>query len=235
MKMKNTSSAFTLIEMLVVIAIIALLASLLVPAVGRALRSAKTTKSLHNLRQIHLMFTIYLTDNKQRFMPSVGSGTPKRDWPRVLWEDVHGGFEGDVVSEMRSSAYSGIMWCPLQVESYGREQHPWGRSSYAMNEYFKPSSWGGGVRYLDHPDTIGSLEPLLMAGTQHPADPRFGTFSHIESSKFPYDTAWSNVAYEYGGRGRDAVALWIAGNAGVVDQARMVGLHDDLSNPNDFR
>jgi prepilin-type N-terminal cleavage/methylation domain-containing protein len=234
--MKTKSSrAFTLIEMLVVIAIIALLASILVPSVGRALRSAKTTKSLHNLRQIHFMFTTYLADNKQQFMPSVGLGTPKRDWPRVLWEEVHGDFEGDVVEQMQSSAYSQIMWCPLQVDKYGQEQHPWGRSSYAMNEYFRPVAWGGEVRYSDHPDTVGSLEPLIMAGTQHPADARFGTFSHIESSNFPYDTAWSNVAYEYGGKGRDAIALWIAGNASLVDQARMVALHDDLANANDFR
>lgn len=232
---KQRHPGFTLIEMLVVIAIIALLASILVPAVTRALRSAKSIASVNNLRQIHLMFTTYLLDNNQKFMTSVHSGDQQYDWPRVLWEHNFGEFGSSVTDEMEQSDYRRVMWCPLQVAQFGQDQHPWGRSSYAMNRYFQPGSWGGGTRYSDHPETIGSVEPLVMAGTQHPADPRFGTFSHIQSSNYPYDTAWMNVYYGYGGNGKHAVALWLAGNASTITRERMVALNADLSNFRDFK
>lgn len=221
--------------MLVVIAIIALLASLLVPAVTRALNSAKTTSSISNLKQIHLMFTTYLIDNNQKFMTSVKSGDQEHDWPRILWEHSFGDFGSNPVEEMEQSAYRRIMWCPIQVAKYGQDQHPLGRSSYAMNRFFQPGSWGGGTRYSDNPEAPGSVEPLIMAGTQHPADPRFGTFSHIQSSNFPYDTSWMNVAYEYGGNGKKGLALWLAGNASSIDRDRMIALNTDLSNFRDFK
>lgn len=50
---RNPRSAFTLIEMLVVIAIIALLAAILVPTVTQALESANRTRVLSNGRGIH--------------------------------------------------------------------------------------------------------------------------------------------------------------------------------------
>lgn len=59
--------AFTLIEMLVVIAIIALLTSLLVPAVSSALRRAKMATCMSNLRQAGLGLTQYAAENRGRY------------------------------------------------------------------------------------------------------------------------------------------------------------------------
>lgn len=55
--------AFTLIEMLVVIAIIALLVGLIVPAVSKALSSATHAKSMSNLRQWGTAMNIYMTES----------------------------------------------------------------------------------------------------------------------------------------------------------------------------
>ena len=58
--------AFTLIEILVVIAIIIGLAAILIPSLNSALESAKATKDLSNLRQIGALMQTYLND-KDRF------------------------------------------------------------------------------------------------------------------------------------------------------------------------
>ena len=57
--------AFTLIEVLVVMAIIIGLAAILIPSLRSALESAKATKDLSNLRQIGALMQTYLNDKDQ--------------------------------------------------------------------------------------------------------------------------------------------------------------------------
>lgn len=52
--------AFTLVEILVVILITAVLLAVLLPALGSAVESARRTRSISNLRQIHAVFDSYL-------------------------------------------------------------------------------------------------------------------------------------------------------------------------------
>lgn len=58
---------FTLIELLTVIAIIGILAGTLIPVVGHARTSARTAKSLGNLRQLGVALSLYATDNRNAF------------------------------------------------------------------------------------------------------------------------------------------------------------------------
>ena len=69
MQEKNLG-AFTLIEMLVVIAIIATLAALLFPAVSGMQERGKATQDMNNLRQIGLGTQMYLNDNDNNFFPA---------------------------------------------------------------------------------------------------------------------------------------------------------------------
>lgn len=60
----NSSSAFTLVELLVVVAIIALLLSILLPSLASAREQAKRTKCLANLKDIGSASVIYATDDE---------------------------------------------------------------------------------------------------------------------------------------------------------------------------
>ena len=73
--------AFTLIEMLVVIAIIATLAALLFPMVQGMQERGKATSDLNNLRQIGLATQMYLNDNDNTFFSTTASASP---WPQML-------------------------------------------------------------------------------------------------------------------------------------------------------
>jgi prepilin-type N-terminal cleavage/methylation domain-containing protein len=56
-------AAFTLIEILVVLAIITILAAILFPAFSRARENARRTSCISNLKQIGLTIALYRTDN----------------------------------------------------------------------------------------------------------------------------------------------------------------------------
>lgn len=78
----SRSGAFTLIELLTVIAIIGILAAIIIPTVGKVRQSANSAKCLSNLRQIGSAFNLYATDNKGRFPR--GGLNPRPSDPTVL-------------------------------------------------------------------------------------------------------------------------------------------------------
>ncbi len=81
-------AAFTLVELLVVIAIIAILASLLLPALSAAKQTAQSISCVNNLKQMGVAMVMYSDDNADRLVPAeydVSKGAKFQEgWPTIL-------------------------------------------------------------------------------------------------------------------------------------------------------
>ena len=71
----RSPSAFTLIELLIVISIVAVLAGILLPVYNAVQLSARRTQSLNNMRQFGTALISYCGDNNGQ-LPTEGSATP---------------------------------------------------------------------------------------------------------------------------------------------------------------
>jgi prepilin-type processing-associated H-X9-DG protein/prepilin-type N-terminal cleavage/methylation domain-containing protein len=122
-------TAFTLVELLVVIGIIALLISILLPTLSRARDSAKGVKCQSNLRQIGVSVVFYANDFQGFLLPYEQLGVPlddnpastiDRHWGAILvdsgaveTETAKGGASG---SANESTDVENIFRCPEGIE-----------------------------------------------------------------------------------------------------------------------
>lgn len=84
-KNRKRAPAFTLTELLLVIAIVAILAAVLLPTVGLVRERSHAAHCISNLRQMYATATLYSMDNNQTM--------PRRKYPYVqdLWNYVYRG------------------------------------------------------------------------------------------------------------------------------------------------
>ena len=71
---RRRRSAFTLIELLTVIAIIGILAAILIPTIGAVRRQAASARSISNLKQFGSAYLAFAADNRNRLPPCNSQG-----------------------------------------------------------------------------------------------------------------------------------------------------------------
>jgi prepilin-type N-terminal cleavage/methylation domain-containing protein/prepilin-type processing-associated H-X9-DG protein len=108
--------AFTLVELLVVVAIISILAAMLLPALARARGRAQTAKCLSNLRQLGIGCVLYEGDNGDRL--------PETSHQAASW-----------IGKLAVYGLTNIYRCPLDTNRLRI-------ASYAVNDFLTPNPFG---------------------------------------------------------------------------------------------
>lgn len=104
----NTKHAFTLIELLIVIAIIGVLASLLLPALTHAKETARRTACTSNLRQVNLAIRLYADDNSDS-LPVLPNPNPYSNGVGTFYKQL---VKGSLGLAGPASADEKVFTCP---------------------------------------------------------------------------------------------------------------------------
>ncbi len=137
----RTGAAFTLLELLSVVAILGVLLTLLVPTASRAMETARKGACTANLRTIGSAVQLIVADENGS-LPGVGKRTPTSS---ATWQDVLNlwAFEStgrDPLQRIGEKRQAGKMYCPaMKAWPQGGTRYP---RAYVMNTYVPDYSAG---------------------------------------------------------------------------------------------
>jgi prepilin-type processing-associated H-X9-DG protein/prepilin-type N-terminal cleavage/methylation domain-containing protein len=164
--------AFTLIELLTVIAVIGILAAILIPAVGKVRERAHAAGCVSNLRQLAVAATAYASDHKGNFI-SLYSDVPGE----IVWIDQIAPYVG---GEKMNRIFD-VINCPaadhiMEYEGVRRSTY-----SYGWNPALIPDT-----RDLDNDGAFAS--PNRLISVQRPSE----TLLIADTIQMPARGGWGN-------------------------------------------
>ncbi len=150
------SRAFTLIELLTVVAIIAVLAALLLPAISLVRDQARSTKCQSNLRQIVMAGLGYAQDHDDQLVEAWVSTNSHRDWCNTLnpyLDEIKFVREYAPANNRRPMACTNFKFLELRSDGAYDVLHGGG---YALNVYPEADSGPIGMTYTAGADAQAS-------------------------------------------------------------------------------
>lgn len=164
MKFHGGRAAFTLVELLVVIAVIGVLIGLLLPAVQSARAAARNTQCKNRMRQIGLGVHMFTNAHAGRFPWTAHEGADQ-SWIQTLKPFT------ESVDELRI--------CPDDPRRYDWLSGDRRGTSYVINEYVANPKIAGAVTNINHLRGTHALVILFEGSTQRTVDGE-----HVHCSQF---------------------------------------------------
>ncbi|EIP97479.1 prepilin-type N-terminal cleavage/methylation domain-containing protein [Opitutaceae bacterium TAV1] len=185
------TAAFTLIELLTVIAIIGILAAIIIPTVGKVRETARSVQCLSNLREINRALLLYVEDQPQKKTPRFDFNV----WP-VVFPYAYPNCKKDGTGKYPISYPAGkptpdlagtIFECPNVYSDTCANPRSYGANSSLLN-----SRPGNGNRYVqgipihqvELPSKAATFGDALNASdihnnTQHNLNPRHNNRANV--------------------------------------------------------
>jgi prepilin-type N-terminal cleavage/methylation domain-containing protein/prepilin-type processing-associated H-X9-DG protein len=151
--------AFTLVELLTVIAIIGILAAILIPTIGAIRQNARKSQCTSNLRQVGLAYLAYMSENKNRLPNNTWSGANPRPNYNVGYIDLGHSLH---LGAPAKNAHASVEISPAALGAefttlFKLTAYP---GHYRTTSYWpNPHVWNGTLFNNDGQISAGTLEP----------------------------------------------------------------------------
>jgi len=136
--------AFTLIEMLVVIAILAILATLIIPSINKSIARAQSIRCLSNLRNLGVGMMTYSVENRGRLPAMRAPVASGGGWSGPYWTNLLEPFVGEE-SSLAASRRKGIFYCPSE------------KNTHSISDY------GANPLVIRHPNAEGIEQAMTLS------------------------------------------------------------------------
>ncbi|AHF91247.1 N-terminal cleavage protein [Opitutaceae bacterium TAV5] len=163
---RRSCAAFTLIELLTVIAIIGILAGIIIPTVGRVRETARAAQCISNLRQLQAAAMLWIGDNRDK-MPDAKAWCYNEGSSNYAWS-------GQLSPYLNFKAQKNLDWkntpSPMKCDTGFLKNPPsasihFGRT-YSINTY-ATATMDDGSRLKDRDPQWGYVSRLSMI--EHPS------------------------------------------------------------------